>query len=479
MRSLTLGLLSALLFLCASAERRESATESVREPERFRILVTGPTAAALEPCGCSGGMKGGLARRPAVLDLAASETPGSIILDCGDVVAPPEGLPALPERPAYEEIVFDLTAQALAQMNYGAVALGERDLVLAARPGSGTGLGLYSELLFGGAPVLTNVHANVDECLRASARIESEGRSVLFLCVVDGARPTWSSDYRYEDPAAALRRVLAAENSTPRDFTILVYHGVEETAMRALVRSFEQELDLVLDADGALEPDEVRNVRREGSTIIVRPGQRGRYVLDLSITKDAVLGTQLVALEALPVEESWPESDSLKDLVERYRERTRTSEPPLATSYAGLALPDAGQLYSGSGSCAPCHPKAFEIWKASGHGHAMETLEEKGAMHAPDCVRCHVVGFGFVSGYFDPRLAEAGLQERLTDLRGVGCEECHGPGLRHVLAPRRNHLVTHPRTSPKSCTRCHDTENSPRFLVEEEAYWKKIAHDKE
>ena len=93
--------------------------------------------------------------------------------------------------------------------------------------------------------------------------------------------------------------------------------------------------------------------------------------------------------------------------------------------------------YVGVAVCAPCHKgekkgKMFEIWQASKHAKAYETLkteeakkiaQEKGIKvppyEAPECLKCHVTGYGA------PK--EAFLEKfKIED--GVQCETCHGPG---------------------------------------------------
>jgi hypothetical protein len=63
---------------------------------------------------------------------------------------------------------------------------------------------------------------------------------------------------------------------------------------------------------------------------------------------------------------------------------------------------------------------------------------------------------------------------------GSQCENCHGPGSRHVeLAeagednPGESVRLTKANAKAR-CETCHDGDNSPDF--EFEAYWKKVEH---
>ena len=88
----------------------------------------------------------------------------------------------------------------------------------------------------------------------------------------------------------------------------------------------------------------------------------------------------------------------------------------------------------------------------------------------PDCVSCHVVGYGQESGFIS-----AEKTDHLTD---VGCERCHGPGLDHVTSGGAKKLGIIGGVTPSvMCTQCHDYEQSPEFVYGDR--WKVIEHGKE
>ena len=120
--------------------------------------------------------------------------------------------------------------------------------------------------------------------------------------------------------------------------------------------------------------------------------------------------------------------------------------------------------------------------------------------HDPECVSCHVTGFGFKEGY-DGTLAT-------RQFRNVNCENCHGPGSADATEPKNK--AFHPGLSPwkaapldllpnpvtmqqginamtpaenavylhviDMCAKCHDLDNDPHFKIE--AYWPRIIHGK-
>jgi peroxiredoxin len=106
--------------------------------------------------------------------------------------------------------------------------------------------------------------------------------------------------------------------------------------------------------------------------------------------------------------------------------------------------------YSGSDACGVCHEKETETWLLTRHGHAFDTLVKHGADANPECVGCHVVGFGKPGGYT--------ISPRTPDFEDVGCESCHGRGGPH-LTPG---FVTAGNYEPV-CVTCHDQKHSLGF----------------
>lgn len=90
-------------------------------------------------------------------------------------------------------------------------------------------------------------------------------------------------------------------------------------------------------------------------------------------------------------------------------------------------LPAVEQAYVGSNQCFICHRPQTNTWSETKHAHAFTDAPEK--YHGdPACLKCHVTGFGELTGY------AAGSEK---DLSHVGCESCHGPGALHLDAGKR------------------------------------------
>lgn len=162
-----------------------------------------------------------------------------------------------------------------------------------------------------------------------------------------------------------------------------------------------------------------------------------------------------------------------------------------------LTVPaSADHMFVGANTCKMCHTGAakgdqYGIWAASPHAKAFETLKtpeaekaakEKGlkvpASEAPECLKCHVTGFGADAAMFDAKFDKT---------QGVQCEACHGPGSDYkkidvmkdhakAVEAGLNPMQVADGTAEKTCVKCHNQE-SPFFKgFKFDEYFEKIKH---
>jgi hypothetical protein len=89
---------------------------------------------------------------------------------------------------------------------------------------------------------------------------------------------------------------------------------------------------------------------------------------------------------------------------------------------AAEPAPPADQEYIGSKKCSACHFDQFVKWKKTGHSKSFDLLPAK-YQADEKCLKCHTTGYGEPTGY--KTAAD-------VDLKGTGCEDCHGPGSKHA-----------------------------------------------
>ena len=129
----------------------------------------------------------------------------------------------------------------------------------------------------------------------------------------------------------------------------------------------------------------------------------------------------------------------------------------LACSATGSVSGDEA-TYKGVKKCKVCHIKIYKTWQETKHATAFDRLNEK-EKQDPKCIECHATN-------------------KDTNLPGIHCEACHGPGSKFSSARIMNKkkykadpegqrkmaleagLVIKP--DEKNCTQCHN-EKSPHF----------------
>ena len=270
-------------------------------------------------------------------------------------------------------------------------------------------------------------------------------------------------------------------------------------------------------------------------TQTIEIGHKGKYVGLIGVYKDGKgyrLQHQNVLMSpdwlSKPVEEK---DNPVIALMEKYNQQLK--QVAMLDQYPrsphSNQLPAQGQkglraTYVGSESCKKCHEHAFKVWDKTEHSFATKTLEgavqPAGRQYDPECMKCHTTGFKHPGGYNDPITdlvnwpaapgAKPGagmLQQHNKDLRGVGCESCHGPASEHVKNPGNKVLQaqinpyrptdaerklegqpnnpqfqqlfnTRMRALGTFCMKCHDLENDVNWPLDTADRWikKRIVH---
>jgi hypothetical protein len=126
--------------------------------------------------------------------------------------------------------------------------------------------------------------------------------------------------------------------------------------------------------------------------------------------------------------------------------------------------PAAGEAsYVGLEACSKCHQSQRKFWDQTSHAAAYATLSVQHKEFNLDCVGCHVTGYGKPGGTTVTHV------EKLT---AVQCEVCHGPGSKHVAAPKEKDLVKIPGHSLCASECHHPPHVHPGWSAD--AAWPKI-----
>lgn len=434
----------------------------------IRLFASGFMEGRLEPCGCASGQLGGLARRAFHL---RQQEDDHVRIEGGNLVS---GGSELDLQKFYTavEILFQ------GRLPYHALGVGPRDLTLEYPVWSGL-LQAY------GVPVVSAdlLPPEGEGTWPASPFVEQQvnGQTVRITGLTMSLPPktlpgdgNGLPDLGLLPPAEAWARAL--EGVAPETLRVLMVHADDET-VRRVAGSLEPKPDLVIGVSRSRNEPPAQPERVAGVPVVF-PGIRGRMLLDLSLARLPEDGPRLeyriVALQGSETRPGAMEDDDVKEAILRHRFQVRDDQV-LQRMAEQLPTP-TGAEYVGSFRCQACHYDDYVIWKDTRHAHAWETLVEAEkdptrygwpVTAYPDCVSCHVVGYGRKSGFVD--------MDTTAQLSDVGCEECHGPGSKHVESPKEHPMGKVGGGFPAtSCTKCHDFEQSPDF--DYNARWKDIEH---
>ena len=437
------------------------------------FAVTGQMHGYMEPCGCADPQYGGISRRADLLGQLREKGWSVIPVDLGGT---------LKRTREQSKLKFQTLRSALVDMKYEAVALGVEELrmepawLLSHRdpddPTAGPAFLCANITLFHspelGVPLASKV---------LDAGEKKVGLTAAFGPKLIREIGTVNKDeIQIIDSVEPLKKVLADFQERSVDIRVLLSHAtLAET--RELAKKFP-EFDLVVCTGPSEDPVSTYS-EKVGSTTLVMSGHKGKYAAVVGWYPDTEtkFRTELVKLDgdrfADPpkmIEHMKYYQSVLKDL------KLAETEPAVKHS--------SGHSFVGAERCGKCHEKAFAKWKTTGHANGFESLR-KGRrniprIHDPECLACHVTGwhrqevFRYESGYLNEMASK--------HLLGNQCENCHGPGSRHIdlieageeEEAKKLMRVTKVQARDKLCYTCHDLDNSPHFDFD--SYWEKVAH---
>ena len=428
------------------------------------VAFTGNMLGHLEPCGCSDRETGGLPRRMAYLDRLRRQHEAALFVDNGGLV---QG------TSPQEQMKLETALYALDEMGYTAVNLGREEL----------GFGVdYLRSLAAGTARLSFVSANFrrtdldpladdpDWPAKHFVVTETEIAKTRYRVAVSGViserfapeLARLAPQGRVHPPLEVVRRLMPRLEAES-DFVVLLAQMPAQEAT-TLARAVEG-LDMIVCGHGRNVPDEIRLAEQGGSSPrLFDSGDRGRYVGTLTLVPAGAGKLDSRRFEFEIIDRAFARSEPIQQLILDYRFMLR--EEGLLRRLADLAGPPPGEEYLGSEACGACHEEDLSIWRRTKHAHAYETLIKLGENKEfdPECVKCHVVGLGFRTGFAS--------HEDTPRLANVGCEAdaCHGAGREHAEEPAKPYN----KSSAEHCRQCHNPDHSTHFDFDRD--WPKIKH---
>ncbi len=440
---------------------------------KLALVFSGAQQGYIEPCGCAGleNQKGGMSRRHQLIKQLKADKWPVVSLDAGGLIK---------RFGRQQELKYAASVDALKKMNYDAASFGTDDLRLPADRLLESASGVTE----GGSPfVATNValFSFEDNLVPRAKTIINGGIKLGVLSVVgdEEQRKVRNDDLKFKPAAAAIAEMLPTLKRAKCDKLILLAHTSLKEATD-LAKKFG-DFDFVATTGGADEPP-AQSTLIGTKTQLIEVGHKGMFAVVIGLYDDK---TAPERYQRVPLDARFGESPEMTQVMADYQSLLQTE------GLAGLGVKatphPSGQAFVGSAACADCHSTAYAIWSKTPHAHATQTLVDLHPQRHfdPECLSCHVTGwepqryYPFRTGYQDLK--------KSAHMVGNGCENCHGPGSKHVAAESGDVDATDKQikelrammrltkeAANNKCLECHDLDNSPDYKFDK--YWPKVEH---
>ena len=421
----------------------------------IHVVFTGEENGYLEPCGCSEKQLGGFPKRHTLINHLRKKDEDLILLSLGDLIG---------KVGRQDEIKMETALEALDQMGYAAHNIGEKDLDM------GTDLlGYISQI-----SNVDFISSNIDFASQALEtkhfiikEIETKDVTLkigILGIVSPGLIQSDYQDIEVMDPVLSLKPLLN-DLHDKTDILVLLSHAEMEESVE--IAEACPELDLIISGHLVDRPD--LYIEKVNHTYVIPVGEKGKYVGEITLSpqqkqtgEDEYFKCLPPVIEITPLDERFADSSDIAMLLKIYQQRLKDEEL-LAQVFKSDTL--SNMTFVGNDDCAVCHNKTFKHWEGTGHASAYETLVKAEHEYDPECVGCHVIGLNYFTGFE--------TIESTPELKGVGCESCHGAGSDHKETQSKDYG----RVSVENCEICHNGEHSPNFEFKD--YWQKIKHPRE
>jgi len=407
------------------------------------IIYSGNTLGELKPCGCAKEEdQGGFERRLTYFKKVFETSKNVLLVDTGDNFKEPSRQGKIKAR---------YIMQAMSKLKYDAVIPGDKDLVYGES---------FLKNKFKTPWLLSNAKLSKIKLPKIKIKKLHNGLTVAMLALIDPSLyyGTEHNEGSITDPKESAQKLIKKlKASESPDLIVLLTHMEREKALSMLELNG---VDVVINGHIKSDTDiiDMAKVETQGK-IFVQPGPRGQKMGELIIhinhKGEKSFKQRMVRLD------SNIKADS--EMVKWYKNYNKEIEDLFFESLEARRSKSGKQkLYASEQTCLTCHPSKHESWKKSQHSHAYETLNRVNKAFDPECLACHVTGWGSNEGFIS--------EVDTPNLKNVQCEVCHGSRLDHVNGLEQKITID----AKKACENCHVKNHSPNFNFSK--YWEKIKH---
>jgi hypothetical protein len=461
------------------------------------VILSAQQHGYLKPCGCSFPQVGGLERRYNFMQMLKSHGWPVVGVDLGDVPQKrgPANLANLQGL-----IKYRYSMKALKEMGYLAVGVGEYEGALSLARIEGEWAASFGQP----AVLVANLkEADTNFPFLKPLEIQTIAGTGLKVGVTNIIGPKVAKQIndpavKFNDTVPVLDAIVKQMQTQKVDLPILLYHGVATGRAEAVkcaqaYPQFPVILCLSEEDEPPVNPIAVDHPGPNTRNYVFRLGHKGKHIGVLGVYRNGPALSFKYQLVEMSIDYLTPKGQEDKNpiarMLEEYQRELKNRNAlkeygqtkhilQAMDPVPGLRNPEDGvPRYVGSKACQKCHDEAYAIWEVTPHSHAYKTLEEARhpslSQYDAECVVCHTVGFGSVSGFTDEIQTEK--------LKNVGCESCHGPGSLHAKNPEnlewrarmnqpwraereKGNMAEKNGKIEKFCVSCHDIDNDVTWV---------------
>lgn len=447
---------------------------------RLAIILTGERHGYLEPCGCTQNQTGGVSLLANLVKKIEDRNWPVTAFDLGGLVK---------RNRRQSQIKYETILASLKDMKYAGVGLGPEEL----RFGADIFLQLHNPEPKSPDTTPTFLAANIllletPDLGKSHFKIVKVGDvKIAVTSIIGKSRMEKRPDITWLEPEKVLPDVIKKMEAAKPDLMILLSQSNKKES-KLLAEKFPL-FDILLTAGGVEDP--IGKPAFIGKTMMVDVGHKGKsagvvgYYPQNADQKDPSKRFRFTVIEL--DKKRFQDTPRMAEHMQFYQDRLKQED--LAAKELPIDHP-RGAEFVGAETCGECHTKAYEKWLTTAHAHAYESLitgreDQKGKnvisrIYDPECLSCHVTGWHpqevlrYKSGFIN--------KKESPHLLGQQCENCHGPGSKHIELVDMDKLdeakkmmrVTLAEAKKNTCYQCHDLDNSPKFDFD--SYWEKIKH---
>ncbi len=245
---------------------------------------------------------------------------------------------------------------------------------------------------------------------------------------------------------------IVAELKDKTDFIVVMTH--QQMGRNWVVARKIDGIDVVV---GGHHTQRLQTPYNANDTYIVQSGEKGQYqgMLEITIASD---GTKTIENTLVPVGDKIKDDPLVKDMIDQFNVEVNKL-------YAVGGESKEEDVTLKLDSCMGCHSDAYDVWKASDHAKAFQTLVDRSRQFNPDCLVCHTSRFEQSGGFT--------MELQQKELRNVQCDSCHGDSSQHLEDPGS---VPSGNPGMETCIKCHTEHRCPDFEKNYLQEWEKIKH---